>query len=129
MDSPVYIEILEQHMRPSTAWLLPYTGTPYFLQQDNDPKHVSCQTRDWLDLYHVATLPWPSQSPDLNPIEHLWADLKRRVGAGPVPATVDELWERLEREWWATDAGLCQRLAESSSYLRSWRLFSFLVIA
>ena len=70
------------------------------------------QACDPRDLNHVATLPWPAQSPDLNPIEHLWADLKRR-GADPVPATVDELWERLEREWWVTDASRCRRLVES----------------
>jgi len=61
----------------------------------------------------VATLAWPSQSPDLNAIEQLWAVLKRCVGAQPAPATVEQLWERVEREWWSTDPALCRRLVES----------------
>lgn len=113
MNSAVYVEILERHMLPSRGWLLSSSDAPYTFQQDNDPKHVSRKTRDWLARNHVATLPWPSQSPDLNPIEHLWADLKRRVGVGPVPASVDALWERLEKEWWATEPNLCRRLIES----------------
>ena len=52
-------------------------------------------------------------SPDLNPIEQLWAMLKRRVRAEPAPATVDQLWERLEKAWWAIDPATCRRLVES----------------
>jgi len=95
-------------MRPPIAWLLPYGRTLFVLQQDNDRKQVA-----WLVKNHVATLPWPSHSPDLNPIEQLWAVLKRRVNARLTPATVDQLWERLEREWWAIDPAQCRRLVES----------------
>ena len=56
MDSSVYAEILERHMRPSTGWLPPYAGAPYILQQNNDPKCTSRMTRDWLALNHVAAL-------------------------------------------------------------------------
>ena len=113
MNSSVYIEILRDHMRPSTVWLLPYPNAPYILQQDNDPKHTSRKTCAWLVKSHVATLARPSQSPDLNPLEQLWAVLKRRVGAQPAPATVEQLWERVEREWWSIDPELCRRLVAS----------------
>ena len=43
---------------------------------------------------------WPALSPDMNPIEHLWDELKRRVRArNPVPSSVGELKTALLEEW------------------------------
>ena len=43
---------------------------------------------------------WPAQSPDLNPIEHLWFLLKRRLAKYPKSAKgITELWERVQVEW------------------------------
>ena len=53
---------------------------------------------------------WPPQSPDLNPIEHLWTELKRRLRAAPTATSIDELWERVQREWWAVDSEECLKL-------------------
>jgi len=113
MNSSVHIEILERHMRTSTAWLLTHPGAAYFLQLDNDPKHTSRKTCARLGKNHVATLPWPAQSPDLNPIEQLWAIVKRRVAVGTAPRTSDELWEQLERVWWPIEPDQSRRLVES----------------
>ena len=55
-----------------------------------------------------------AQSPDLNPIEHLWEHLKRQLNRHPdSPQGVWELWERVEVEWGEIKAEECQKLIES----------------
>uniref|UniRef100_W8ASQ9 Transposable element Tcb2 transposase n=1 Tax=Ceratitis capitata TaxID=7213 RepID=W8ASQ9_CERCA len=49
--------------------------------QDSDPKHTAKVTQDWLKKENIRILDWPVQSPDLNPIENLWNDVKTKISA------------------------------------------------
>ena len=48
-----------------------------FFQQDNAPIHNAKSMKQWFKQQSFDLLQWPVQSPNLNPIEHMWALMKR----------------------------------------------------
>ena len=83
-------------------------------QHDNDPKHTARSTVQLLEDRGWNVLDWPSQSPDLNPIEHLWAQVKNRMALDPeTPKTTEELWLKFERIWNEITKEACANLIDS----------------
>ncbi|KAK3545498.1 hypothetical protein QTP70_007744 [Hemibagrus guttatus] len=110
MNSAVYQKILKENVRPSVYDLK--LKRTWVLQQDNDPKHTRKSTSEWLKKNKMKTLEWPSQSPDLNPIEMLWHDLKKVVQARK-PSSVAELQQFCKDEWAKIPPQRCNRLIAS----------------
>jgi transposase len=110
MNGAMYREILNENLLRSAQDLR--LGQMFTFQQNNNPKHtanagVAETTQEWLRDKSLNVLEWPSRSPDLNLIEHLWRGLKRNVHRR-FPSNLTELaricreeWERLPKYRWA----------------------------
>ena len=92
----MYREILDNNLLPSVRTLK--MGHGWVFQHDNDPKHTARATKKWLRNKHFEVLEWPSQSPDLKPIENLWRELKVRV-AQRQPQNLKDLEKICMEEW------------------------------
>ncbi len=57
------------------------------MQQDNNPKHTSHSTKEWIKKNKVNVLEWLNQSRDFNPIKMLWKDLSKQFIGGNPPTS------------------------------------------
>ncbi len=101
-------------------WPWPYDySIPIFwwlLQQDNAPCHKAQIISDWF-LEHdneFTLLKWPPQSPDLNPIEHLWDVVEREIHIMDVqPTNLQQLCNAFMSLWTKISEECFQHLVES----------------
>lgn len=113
MDAALYCRILDDEFLQTLEYY-GYKRDSIIFQQDNDPKHTSSKARSWFENHEIEVLEWPPQSPDLNPIEHLWEHLKRQLNSYETePGGIHELWERVEVEWNKIPTDVCLNLIES----------------
>ncbi|GFW35444.1 transposable element Tcb2 transposase [Trichonephila clavipes] len=98
--------------------LLPYVrlfrGTislQFLFMDDKAPCHRTVAAKQLLESEDIERMDWPARSPDLNPIEHVWDFLGRRLAAVTLPpVTIRELRLALQDEWAAMPQQLIDTL-------------------
>lgn len=91
---------VEEILQPHVTTFRLSIGEDFILMHDNARPHVARCVKDYLEEVGIAYMDWPARSPDMNPIEHLWDQLKRRVrGRLTTPRTLQELRNALLEEW------------------------------
>lgn len=109
MTSETYRTILQQNIAPNAKHLI---GRSFWLQSDNDPKHTAKATKAFLSKQKWKLLDWPSQSPDLNPIEHAFYLLKQAVSKKS-PKNKGELKKVVQQAWSALPVAKLESLVLS----------------
>jgi hypothetical protein len=109
-----YLEVLEDQM--PRCWEPGLT-----FMQDGAPIHTARTIRNWFQEMGIPLIDWPPYSPDLNPIEHIWFHLKKKVlqmhpelvGSGKSEEAIEALGKALIEAWDALPDSLFLSCLES----------------
>jgi hypothetical protein len=125
VNQDVYIEVLRQYLDPFIEALAADGITNIEFEQDNAPPHTGNRAREFLDAlakkHGFTIMPWPANSPDLSPIENLWAylkdELRKQYPDTPKlsgsPQTIRAvLRQRLHKIWWEIREDVLNALVE-----------------
>ncbi|GFX52288.1 transposable element Tcb2 transposase [Trichonephila clavipes] len=86
-------------------------GLQFLFMDDNAPCHRTVAAEQLLESEDIERMDWPARSPDLNPIEHVWDFLGRRLAARTLPpVTIREYRLALQDEWAAMPQELIDTL-------------------
>ena len=109
-----YLQTLQDYLLPEIEAAREEFEVDMIFMQDNAPCHKTNLVMDFLRDNKIRTLDWPPQSPDLNPIENLWAIIKaRRYKRFGIPRTKEELIEQMFAIWEEIDQELLDTLVDS----------------
>ena len=106
MDVPLYMQILDQMLLPFLRKVYP---TGHCFMQDNDPKHTSTAAKVFVESNGINWWKTPTESPDCNPIENLWHDLKEFLRREVKPKTKEELVTGSQQFWETVDVPKCRQ--------------------
>ncbi|GFT95554.1 transposable element Tcb2 transposase [Trichonephila clavipes] len=86
-------------------------GLQFLFMDDNAPCHRTVAAEQLLESEYIERMDWPARSPDVNPIQHVWDFLGRRLAARTLPpVTIRELQLALQDEWAAMPQQLIDTL-------------------
>lgn len=106
MDAALFVEVLKKGLIPFINNNFP---SGHKFMQDNDPKHRSSLAQNFFRANNVNWWKTPPESPDLNPIENLWHEVKEHIRSQVKPKTKEELIDGIKGFWKTVGVRKCTK--------------------
>lgn len=107
-----HVEILRKYALPTMKRMFPRNNG--WFQEDNARPHKTKVASSFCAEKNLHILSWPAQSPDLNPIENLWAEVKKKIrNKKKKPTNLAELERDVKNAWKKIPKHMIENLVDS----------------